>query len=73
MIVASKLQSATISKTPTDKYFISILVDTGIKLPQKYPIHPKTSIGVDLGVKNFLITSKSEVVKNPKYLRNFGL
>ena len=64
------IKSATVSKTPTDKYFISILVDTGIKPPKKYKIKPKTSVGVDLGIKQFLITSDGEKVENPKYLRH---
>ncbi len=63
------IKSATISKTPTGKYFISILVDTGIKPPEKHTIKEETSIGVDLGIKDFLITSNGEKASNPKYLR----
>ena len=63
------IKSATISRTPTNKYFISILVDTGIKPPKKHKIEPGTSIGVDLGIKDFLITSNGEQVDNPKYLK----
>lgn len=65
-----EIKSATVSKTPTNKYFISILVDTGVEPPNKYSIDPKTSIGVDLGVKDFLITSNGEKVSNPKHLKN---
>ncbi len=63
------IKSATVSQTPTGKYFISILVDTGIKPPQKHSIKEETSIGVDLGIKDFLITSNGEKVDNPKHLR----
>jgi len=65
-----EIKSATVSKTPTEKYFISILVDTGTKPPKKHKIKPKTSVGVDLGIKQFLITSDGEKVENPKYLRH---
>jgi len=63
------VKSATVSKTPTGKYFISILVDTGKKPPERYTIKEKTSIGADLGIKDFLITSNEEKVKNPEYLK----
>lgn len=64
------IKSSTISRTPTGKYFISILVDTGKEFPKKCKIKEKTSIGIDLGIKDFLITSNGEKVSNPKYLRN---
>ncbi len=64
------IKSATVSKTPTNKYFISVLVDTGVKPPKKYKIKKKTSIGVDLGIKDFLITSNGDKVDNPKYLKS---
>ena len=63
------IKSATISVTPTGKYFVSILCDTNTEIPTKAPIKESTTIGVDLGIKDFLITSDGEVVSNPKYLR----
>jgi len=64
-----QVKSATVSRTPTGKYFISILVDTGLEPPEKHKIKEETSVGVDLGIKDFLITSDGEKVKNPKYLK----
>ncbi len=63
------IKSATVSVTPTGKYFASILVDTNIEMPTKVPITENTSIGIDLGIKNFAITSNGEVFENPKHLR----
>jgi len=63
------IKSATITATPTGKYFVSILCDTKEELPSKAPIKENTTIGVDLGIKDFLITSDGKVVSNPKYLR----
>ena len=63
------IKSATVSKTPTGNYFISILVDVGIKPPEKHTIKPETSVGVDLGIKDFLITSNGEKASSPKHLR----
>ena len=61
-----KIKSATISKTPTNKYYISILVDTEIKQLKK----SNNAVGIDLGLKDFAITSDGEVFENPKFLRS---
>jgi len=63
------IKSATISVTPTGKYFVSILCDTKEELPTKTPVKENTTIGIDLGIKDFAITSDGEVFENPKYLR----
>jgi putative transposase len=63
------IKSATISVTPTGKYFASILVDTNEIIPQKVAIKEETAIGVDLGIKSFLVTSNGLEIENPKYLR----
>lgn len=64
-----EIKSATISKTPTNKYFISILVDTKKKEPKKFKIKEETAIGIDLGIKDFAITSSGDKFENPKNLR----
>ena len=68
--ITGTIKQATISRTPTGKYFASILIDTNTNLPKKAPIKEDTTIGLDLGVKDFCITSNGEIVSNPKYLRN---
>lgn len=60
-----KITACTISKTSTDKYFVSVLVEEQYQeLPQNNNI-----IGFDLGIKEFLVTSDGEVVNNPKHLK----
>lgn len=61
-----KIKSATISKSPTDKYYISILVETNI---EQIPI-VDNNIGIDLGLKDFAITSNGKIYDNPKFLRS---
>ncbi|KFZ27713.1 MAG: putative transposase [Candidatus Izimaplasma bacterium HR2] len=61
-----KIKSVTISKTPTCKYFVSILVDTEINQLPKC----NNTIGIDLGLKDFAITSDGVVYNNPKFLRS---
>lgn len=63
------IKQATISKTHTGKYFASILVDTNTKIPEKAAIKEKTSVGIDLGIKSFLVDSTGKEFDNPKYLR----
>ncbi len=67
--IKGEIKQATISRKPTGKYFISILCDTGEIVKPKLPIKESASVGVDLGIKSFLVTSDGEVFDNPKYLR----
>ena len=64
-----KIKTVTISRTPTRKYFASILVDDGLKLPKKQPITANKTLGIDLGLKDFLITSDGEKIANPRFYR----
>ena len=58
------IKSVTISKTCDDKYYISLLVETDIKpLPQS-----NKAVGLDLGVKDLVISSNGLKYKNHKYL-----
>lgn len=63
-----KIKTCTVSKTPTNKFYISILVDNGINLPIKKAIDELNAIGIDLGLKDFAILSSGEKITNPKYL-----
>ncbi|WP_048902208.1 IS200/IS605 family element RNA-guided endonuclease TnpB [Methanohalophilus mahii] len=63
-------KTATVSKTSTDKYFISILVDGGKELPVKQEFDIDTTIGVDVGIKDFAIMSNGDKIENPKHLKN---
>lgn len=59
------IKSCTISQKPSGKYFISILVDTeNIQLPKC-----ENKVGIDLGIKEFAITSDGEIFSNPKWFR----
>lgn len=59
------IKSATISKTPSNQYYISILVDTeNIQLPKN-----DNKVGIDLGLKEFAICSNGDRFDNPKSLR----
>lgn len=63
-----RIGTTTISKSPAGKYYISILVDDGEELPTKVPITYETSVGIDVGLKDFAVLSNGQVFENPKYL-----
>lgn len=60
------IKSVTVSQTPSDKYYVSILVNREEK--EKFS-KADNQIGIDLGLKEFAITSDGEKIENPKHLR----
>lgn len=63
--LVGKFITASIVKTKTNKYFINITVELDIKELPKL----NTDIGIDLGIKNFVITSNGEVFDNKHFLK----
>jgi putative transposase len=63
------IRQATISKTPTGKYFVSILCETGDAIKPKAKIKENTTIGIDLGLKTYIVSSDGKEFDNPKFLR----
>ena len=60
------IKSVTVSQNSSDKYYVSVLVDC--KEQEKLP-KSENKIGIDLGIKEFAITSDGEMIENHKYLR----
>lgn len=63
------IRHATISRAPTGKYFVSIVVDNKKEPPIKKDIQENTTAGIDLGIKTFLVTSDAKEYANPKFLK----
>ncbi|MCR1898875.1 IS200/IS605 family element RNA-guided endonuclease TnpB [Irregularibacter muris] len=62
-----KIKSVTVSQSPSGRHFVSILVDTRIKeLPKTHK-----NIGVDLGIRDFLIDSNGNKISNPRNLYKY--
>ena len=62
-----KIKSATISQAPSGKYFISILVET-----EHIPMESTgCMVGIDLGVKDLLITSDGEKFENIRTTKKY--
>ena len=59
------IKSATVSKVPSGKYYVSVLVDQELEpLPKN-----EFAVGVDLGLTDFAITSDGVKYPNPRYLK----
>lgn len=67
--IKGEIRQATISKTPTGKYFVSILCETGEAIKTKAKIRESTTVGIDLGIKTFIVASDGKEFDNPKFLR----
>ena len=64
-IPQGRILNATISKEPSGKYYVSLCcTDVEIKKLE----NANSNIGLDLGIKEFCITSNGETIENPKYL-----
>lgn len=58
------IHNVTIRKTPSGKYYISVLADyEPIELEET-----TNQIGIDVGIKEFATLSNGEMIDNPKYL-----
>ena len=65
-IPQGRILNATISKEPSGKYFVSLCcTDVEVKRFE----NTNSNIGLDLGIKEFCITSNGETIENPKYLK----
>lgn len=65
--IEGKIISATISKNTVNQYYCSLLIEKDIiKLPEV-----TSTIGIDLGIKNFAILSNGEVILNHNTLNKY--
>jgi putative transposase len=63
-----KIIRISLKKTKTNKYFAKIIIDYKGKLKIKQPIND--IVGIDLGLKNFIVSSSGEIITSEKeYLK----
>lgn len=66
LIPQGRILNATVSQEPSGKYYVSLCcTDVDVQPLEK----TCNEIGIDLGIKEFAITSDGEVIPNPKYLK----
>ena len=64
--INGRIKSYTISHTPTDRYFISVLYET----KDRAKLNNNKSVGIDVGVKDFATLSDGKVFENQKHLKH---
>ncbi|MDM5152516.1 IS200/IS605 family element RNA-guided endonuclease TnpB [Bacillus sp. DX1.1] len=63
--IKGRILNATVRRNPSGKYFVSLLVETDVQeLPKT-----GSSVGIDVGLKDFAILSNGNTYKNPKFFR----
>lgn len=59
------IKTATISKTPTNKYYVSLVVETNdIKVLEK----THKNVGIDLGIVDFATLSNGDKIENKRFM-----
>ena len=66
--INGKIKSATISREPNGKYYVSVLYEMYDILPE---INPRTIVGIDLGIKKLLTLSDGTTYDNNKYIDKY--
>ena len=69
--IEGKLKRVTISMDPDGTYWASVLAEQDVQIPDKPSSLGKT-VGIDLGLKNFVILSDGTKVVNPKFAEHYA-
>ena len=61
-----KVKSITLNKEPNGKFYLSVLIDKPLRqVPQS-----SSMVGLDLGIKDFAVTSDGQVIENIHFKKN---
>lgn len=66
--IKGKIGKITVSKTPSEKYFVSVFTEEEYTTPLK---KTNKSVGLDLGLKDLVVTSDGETFNNNRYTRKY--
>ena len=62
--INGNIMNATIERDTTNKYYVSVVVEEAEFIKEK--VKPISIVGIDLGIKDLVITSDGEKYSNPK-------
>lgn len=65
--IEGKMTSCTVTRDKCGDWWISIL--TAHEPSTLKDVDPAKSVGIDVGLKEFAVTSDGEIIKNPRYLK----
>ena len=66
--IKGKIGKVTITKTPSGKYFASVYAEEEYITPFE---KTNKSVGLDMGLKDLLVTSEGEIFSNNRYTRKY--
>lgn len=66
-LVSGKVVSATLKRTPSNKFFVSVTLDC-VNDNDKV-LKTKEPVGIDMGLKNFATLSDGKIIPNPRFKR----
>ena len=72
-IPEGEMKTCVFTRTTTNKYYVFIPVDTGVPIPEKEKFDESSTIGMDVGIKNYVTFSDSTEITNPTFLKKFNL
>ena len=67
--ICGNIINATIIFEATGKYYVSVIVDEEKRIEEKFK--PQSIVGIDLGIKDIVVTSSGEKYKNPKEIKKY--
>lgn len=69
-VFVGKIKTVTIFKTPSGKFYASVLVDSENCNKLKSEVKERSTTGVDIGIKSFAVTSGGRSFKPNQHLKN---
>lgn len=67
--INGKLCSVTVSKKPSGKYYVALLTEQSVNIPDT--VNTTKAVGIDLGLKDFVITSDRTKYPNFKFHKKY--
>ena len=61
------LRHIVVSQDGDGKYYASCVVETGVEAPKPKSVEASTTVGIDLGLKDFIVTSDGCKIPNPRF------
>ena len=62
--LTDRIINITVEKEKTNKYYVSVIVESKDEIKEK--VTPTSIVGIDLGIKDLVVTSDGEKYPNPK-------
>lgn len=69
----AKLGMCVFTCSPTGKYHLIMPIDTGVPLPEKKEYDESSTVGIDVGIRNYISLSDKTKINNKTFLEKFGL